>query len=87
MKFFHCVWLNLPYLLNFLSNILRLLLFNIYFMEAKAMLSNFPKGFRVRVVRTKKQMANALLFLQLIPKFLLTENCLVKENVFIGQLG
>lgn len=56
-------------------------------MKAKAMLSNFPKDFRVRVVRTKKQMANALLFLQLIPKFLLTENCLVKENVFIGQLG
>lgn len=87
MKFFHCVWLNLPYLLNFLGNILRLMLFKIYFMKAKAMLNNVPKGFRVRVVRTKKQMAKALLFLQLIPKFLLKENCLVKENIFIGQLG
>lgn len=40
IKFFHCVRLNLPHSLNFLSNILRLLLFNIYFMKAKAVLTS-----------------------------------------------
>lgn len=54
MKFFHFVRLSLLYSLSLLSNISRFLLFNIYFTIAKSVLDNFPKGVRVRVVRTKK---------------------------------
>lgn len=65
---------------------MRLLLYNIYFVKANTVLSNFPKGFRVRVVRIMKQMVSALLFSQLASKLLTRENFLVKENVFMTSV-
>lgn len=86
MKFFHCIKFNLSHSTYFLSNTLRLLLSDIYFMKANTVLNDFPKSLSASVWSDPRKQVNALLFSQLAPKFLVSKNFLAKENVFVHHL-